>query len=400
MTPPIAVVCATQPGANPGMASVDFAFARLASQLGLDDRFRLYRLYPSEAPVPVIDGRPLSYETLTSVADLASASAIVYWGDFVHMRQYQRIAASHLVAHGLASDLPDAHKRVRELLLLSDASDDLLRRTLSFGTTLFLNSVQDELSADYGPHLERFVRQARGAWFRDVASALKACHLAGSYDRVRLGVDGAMVACSWASPPQLGTSAGIFLGRTSNVRYIELMAQFGVTLATRLGLHLEWITWGDVNAFPSLVHSFSLPTICCIDQFTRDAASNVHTALSGLSRHRLIISDTYHVCVNAWLLGIPAVCVAETEQSGIRNAKVPNYFSRRDKRQLFMSMYDALDFFVPTNELENTDYRERRVAHISGLLEAGTITSVIRDKMEAHSVAATTAFVSELRALI
>ena len=55
MTREIAVICASPPGANTGMASVDLAFRHLSVKHGFAERVRYYRLYPA-APTEANDG--------------------------------------------------------------------------------------------------------------------------------------------------------------------------------------------------------------------------------------------------------------------------------------------------------------------------------------------------------
>jgi len=75
-------------------------------------------------------------------------------------------------------------------------------------------------------------------------------------------------------------------------------------------------------------------------------------------RYRAIVTDTYHVCVNAWNLGRPghlpyrARVFAGEERQLFGDSLAP-----RDKRAVFMSMYDALDFLVGTEELQSGERR-------------------------------------------
>ena len=137
-----------------------------------------------------------------------------------------------------------------------------------------------------------------------------------------------------------------------------------------------------------------------LEGFTVEAVGDPVRALENLRQYRVIVTDTYHVCVNAWNLGIPAICLVENEFSETRNTGVLNYFSRRDKKQLFMSMYDALDFLVPTNELVNTDYRHARTTHVADLLQSRLEILAIHERIRVHARTAESAFVAELRALL
>ena len=55
-----------------------------------------------------------------------------------------------------------------------------------------------------------------------------------------------------------------------------------------------------------------------------EAPRSVDTILSELSGYRYIITDTYHLAVNAWRMGIPAICIGmavDTSQHSLSDKK-------------------------------------------------------------------------------
>ena len=61
--------------------------------------------------------------------------------------------------------------------------------------------------------------------------------------------------------------------------------------------------------------------------------------LSSLSGYRCIITDTYHVCVNAWRMGIPAICIGEG------GGKVSTSINDK-KKEILYDMYGARRFYL------------------------------------------------------
>src|SRR5258706_14558113 len=119
-------------------------------------------------------------------------------------------------------------------------------------------------------------------------------------------------------------------------------------------------------------------------------------ALNALTRYKAIITDTYHVCVNAWNLGIPAICLVENEFSKYRNVNVGDPYAARDKRQVFMGMYDGLDFLVPGNELNDREQREARILHLISYINSQSVIKSIHNRIRLRAKSAEDSFMREL----
>src|SRR5262249_45935791 len=134
-----------------------------------------------------------------------------------------------------------------------------------------------------------------------------------------LGVDGALLlreedldlfpAGEGAAVPAPGTAVGVFFGR--NTGSSRIPATFARALCEEITANGEWFPWFDetllgtrrgdtCEAFPAL----QLPS----GRFPPTAGD----LLRRLASYRIVVTDTYHVCVNAWNLGVPAVCVGES----------------------------------------------------------------------------------------
>jgi hypothetical protein len=400
----VAVICASPPGINPGMESVDLAFLYLAEKYGFRDQIQFYRLYPAQnASVKDEEGR-ISYSIIPSGDDIfESQKAVIYWGDFLHMRQYHETVARKLVTFGLYDNLDEAQERVRQVFLQSDQKVEVLAKTLTFGSTLIFNTIQDETYVPYQAALERFLKMSKAVWFRDVYSALKACHIRGTFQPGCLGVDCASLVdpdrlLKIQIKPAVHDHAGLFLGRTT--RNVKVMIDFARDVANALGCRLNWLGWGDEYAFPALPSILKLDAIRSLDSFTEAPVPRVEIALNDLFKFRIVITDTYHLCVNAWNLGVPAICFMDSEFSQTRDVNFGDYHARRDKREVFMSMYDALDFFVPTSELADRVPRAARLKHISEILQSGKVIEAIQQRIRVHAQSAGSELVHTLTDLL
>jgi hypothetical protein len=394
----IAVICASPPGFNAGMYSVDLGFRLLAQKYGFLDRVQAYQLYPAGNPVAA--GMENPYLTIPSDDDFfRSQQAIIFWGDFLHMHQYHKAVAKKLLDNNLVTNAGMARQRAREVFLLQGQGDDVLEKSLSFGSTLLFNTMQDELEPDYRIPLERFLKRSRSVWFRDIYSAIKACHIRETYQLNCLGVDCAnlidpTLLSSLGGKPKMDGFVGLFFGRTT--ANTKEMLDFALELTKNLGCKPAWLNWGDTSAFPTLTSIYKLRSIRSMDFFTEKTVSQPMDAIQALLKYKVIITDTYHVCVNAWNLGIPAICLVENEFSLRRNVNFGDSFSPRDKRQVFMGMYDALNFLVSGDHLKK-EHRKARIEHLIDLIHSGNEIEAIYNRIRLHAASAEHSLIQDIQ---
>jgi hypothetical protein len=318
------------------------------------------------------------------------------------MHQYHEAVANRLLASGICPTIESAKKRVQNVFLQAEQDADVLKKSVSFGTTLLFNTVEDEEEPVYRTSLERFLKLCKAAWFRDVYSAFKACQIRGSFAHNSLGIDCAClidpITVQGFRKKPAENKVGIFIGRSAE--NIDRMLRFASDVAKALACEPAWLRWGDAGAFPSLASVFKFRAVRSLDAFSYESNGRVENALSDLLTYRAIITDTYHVCVNAWNLGIPAICLAENKYSPTRNVNFGNYFARRDKRHIFLSMYDALDFLVFTDELENKALRSARVSHLARIVSSGKVVNAIQKRIRVHAESAEELLMQALSSLL
>ena len=64
----------------------------------------------------------------------------------------------------------------------------------------------------------------------------------------------------------------------------------------------------------------------------------------------MIVTDTYHICVNAWNLGIPAICIIDDLGEAV---EVNSGQQAPDKRIVFYWSYQLTDFLISASQLLN-----------------------------------------------
>ncbi|WP_076261504.1 hypothetical protein [Intrasporangium flavum] len=389
------VVCAPPNGPNPGMASVDLAFEHVARHAGLTD-VRYWRLWDQSEWRAAPGGSErlddhrvrdtdtgLTYELARGrLEEVLDADRVVFWGDFLHMAVYLEHSAHVLTDRiGLPLDADAALRLTGQHLLLTDAGPDVLGRVVTYGSTLAFNMPGD-YRGPYGEALRRFHRGAAAVSHRDPYSSEVAQRHRGGADCCG-GTDAALVlpppcpathtdsAVGVGGDPR-GTGGagdpgvlGVFVGRSRLSP--EDVGTFGRRLAGALGLRSAWVPWGHEPGFwpmrgrarlrlawPEL--DAGVPTASGLRR-ARLAASALREGprpdeplTLGQLEHRLlacrlVLTDTYHLALTAWRLGVPAVCLVDPPHAEW-SVNAGAVGSERDKRVDLYSRLDALPLLV------------------------------------------------------
>jgi hypothetical protein len=416
----ISVICAPAPGPNPGMSSVDLAFHGVAKRLGVDANVRYWHLYmpeelhgkytPEQArQMQQAQRLPFDYDCFRDRLDEVYASdAIVYWGDFLQARDYHHDMSTMMVDAGISPTKPAALDIINRHMLLTEAPDDVLRKCMSFGGTLLFNRQREYCEEPYATQLSRYVRGAQAMWMREVYSALKISQIRGDYTKPHLGVDcsnllrdddiAALPTTPWShDAANVGDRVAVFFGRSSTPA--KVLAKFARDVCRKIERPADWLPWGDASAFEERGQTIR-KNFRELNMPDRPGRPLVGDLFKMLSSYSLVISDTYHVCVNAWRLGVPAICVADTIFKGRLSISNGHAYAWRDKRQAFFSMYDANEFYVYDHELDDKDWRQRRIYQLSQVLPMTHISKAITANLHQHRDAAEQQLASELRALL
>lgn len=403
------VLCAPPSGPNAGMTTVDLAFGSVANRMGID-RVQYWRLWDQSEWIKPVggshatpdgsfvdDSTQITYRNLRGRFDeFLDADAVVYWGDFMHMAFYLEANVDILTNRmGLIDDPATAWDQVYRTLLLRGVDDEHLSRVISYGTTLNFNTAAD-YADEYGRALESFLSRAHRVWFRDTYSSWVAQLARGSDERQTKGTDATFLWEPDAQPHPSGI-LGVFFGRSALPP--EPLAHLGRALTKQTDLRPAWLPWGHEPGFwpmddrrrfraawPGLEHEQRSPSLTLRARTVLEVASGVRpspTALpfpeliNQLSRCDLVLTDTYHLAINAWRLGIPAVCVLDEPAVWSVNSGAAG--ARRDKRAELYSQIEATGLLVAGQDVRR---RGRKVAQgLVDYLEDGSRLAVTHGRV-------------------
>ena len=387
--------CAPQWYCNPGMASVDYAAYVICRDAGILDRVSFRRPWPTYGPdangsLPWQASRDRSPVVFNyGFADghnLKSGDQLFYWGDFQHGRDYLSkscIRARSLSKEAMAfsdAELKDAvyqHFMCEKFL---DAGNGGRAKIYLFGGTLFQNSQDDLNDERYLIALRNLLKESELRAFRDAPSTLMAENVLRINGTGTLGTDAALLNTSeelleLSLEEEMGHASGytgacgVFFGRSSSVFPFRRLSLFLRTLCKSLGVPLAWIPWDAFSGgklFYSRLHridgrvAMSKP----LENNTQYCVGDLHAAIKQCS---CIVTDTYHLALNAIVHGIPVLCVWEPSPASEFDCNIGSRTSPRDKRALFFNLEGLTSLLVPTSDFDsrrNTQGRAEELARV------------------------------------
>jgi hypothetical protein len=405
----IAAISAVFGGANSGMLSVDYAFHALIRRLGIDAELSYFILnHPDDLTPghdPALASLPFRYTRLLESAEaIRTADLVVFLGDFFQARHYHvEDVVPRLLQFSVAPTPDDALRVCRELFLLSNAPNDVLARTVLLGGNLLANRQSDYLDTAYRDALVRLLRGAQRIWMRDVHSALKVAHLTGDYGRSYLGADAALLLrpdevallatteLSRSFEPGPDPRAGFFFARTRTSP--QELAAIAFELCTALQVAPQFFPWNRFSGAHAYrdMHARLLPQSAVAEPFW-ERRWPLGDLFHLLRHYRFVVTDTYHLCVNAWREGVPAVCITQPDDvPGLMlspgTLAVAQQSISEGKKSAFYSMYDAQDFLVNITNWRVPAQRRLILARLSALLRDRDCVQGIVDRVRRHGEA-------------
>ncbi|SEH27964.1 polysaccharide pyruvyl transferase family protein [Rhizobium sp. NFR12] len=283
------------------------------------------------------DERHVSYLPLhLHLNEVREADLIVYWGDFLHSKPYwETDLAGWLVRDGISGSRAEAMELIYRALMLEDAGPEILRKVVVYGGTIITVGASELIDQRYAAALRRLVREASGIFFRDALSAAKVAPFrSGGYP---LGTDCALLLTAedfetyglLTAPEQSGTHLGVFFGRSKWILQPLILAR---ALGQQMETKTVWLPW-----LRSAPRQLPLARLAGFPA-TREPPLP-QEILRQLMECKAVITDTYHLCVNAWNLGIPAICI------GYGGQNIGHTLGDK-KKEILYSQYGASDFYV------------------------------------------------------
>ena len=323
----IAVFCALPPDRNTGMATVDLAAVCVLRRLAPEAEITLYAygsgsVYPEGVlPYGYVDVR--EYEERYFSSDI-----FLFWGDFTHTRAYW-LKDRQMTAQ--------QYEDYAQYIFLKTRTASRLQHAVVYGSTIITNDALDQEDAAYYADFNRFFGNAGAVYFRDALSAAKVSPLRGN--EASLGCDCAFLLedhdlhqVEGYVPAEQRQGVGVFFSRSPSKVKMMLFAR---EVARYLEEPYAWLPWLQ---YPYGYRRERWP-LAAIGFRIRAGDTDTGQILSQLSGYSYIVTDTYHVCVNAWRMGIPAICIGQGVGGALQSLS-------DKKKEILYEMVGARAFYV------------------------------------------------------
>lgn len=384
-------------GSNLGMNTVDLAIENIVKENKLTDSVEINRPwnsyvkdesgnYPKYMDRDFLN-KNIHYNNLRLINDNELPSAVFYWGDFQHGLDYQLQTSKRLKKISSKYNLDTSStqtewlQKAKDYFLLNNyfKKGELPFKVAMYGVTLFQNGLNDYLDKEYLENLKWLYSKAVFAKSREAYSANAIAMLREDFEQSFLGVDCALlntkeelVNLPRNNPLPFNDfegNIGISFGRSTKQLSKLNLLKFINGLSKKLKKDTINIPWSyfsggllgnNLGLFTRGLRNYhSLKNI----EFT---AGDI---LYGMSKLSLIVTDTYHVAINAIALDIPVICIYEASPHSERNANMGYRYAWRDKRALLYMTNNMTDFLICSEDLNSSNIRKEKIENIINLLE-------------------------------
>jgi polysaccharide pyruvyl transferase WcaK-like protein len=323
---------------------------------------------------------------------------ILYWGDFLQARHYieeecvSRVAEIYGIARDASADF------CYQALLQTNINPKVRRKTITFGSSLLYNKASDYTAGRYSRAVQDFLLGVRAAMFRDPVSAIRANHVTRNFRTTHLGIDPAFLlneediktlpTTRWHAELREDSAIGFFFG--TRTRAPRNLVPFCKRVAEMLESKLEWVPWFPLH--DKLRQEASTPFFDRASRFNgirlRDidalmVRGDTYTQadlLLALPKYKLVITDTYHLCINAWRAGTPAICIG----AEMNNA---SQVIKDFKKRILYEMFDAQEFYFDVSDIANTATSSKAAGQMAALANNRELVAKISERIHYQSQA-------------
>lgn len=367
-------------GPNYGMLTVDYAIYNIAKQLAPGTLYCTapWPAFSKTSPNFKLKERVnfpenIHYE-LEALGDLQIGDAVLFWGDFQWGRDYQTQSTARLQNHVMPGrQLPYANLIQDRFLLRKYFLKGNEQITIhSYGTTLFQNRLYDMMDAGYEANLHWLLQNASFIKFRDPYSAQYCATIRNDFERNYLGVDAALLNTKeellhFNTGDKNFVDAfkgqiGYYLGRSSSAFPSLKVARFLGGMCRDFNKKLVKIPWtyftkGLFNDSMDTYLQFTFAPIIKppTDKFL---ATDILKAMDACS---IIVTDTYHIAVNAIALNKPVFIFPEFRSSAQRDANMGYISAWRDKRVLLFTTNSLADLLINPDLCAQKHYKKSKM---------------------------------------
>lgn len=394
--PKIAIICARLPDRNTGMLTVDLAAHSMMHKHFSHANITLYAFDIGNADTYGKSESPYQYKDILQNKETFLASDVfLFWGDFIQSHSYWEYDMKAWI-HELEQLSADSYNQKiatqvsnrSKYIFLSELSDVQLKKVLVFGSTIITNDATVTDDSVYMQDFNRFFSKIGAVFFRDALSAAKISPLRDH--QPTLGSDCALLlenddlkSLGGFVQAEQRQGVGVFFGRSPSKAQMML---FSKILSSELKETASWLPW-----FPSSKKIKFLGKLFSYN--AQMEAEKPGVLLSQMSGYKYIITDTYHICVNAWRMGIPAVCIGRGADNAVNSLA-------DKKKEILFEMYGARQLYVFLENIKIPSGMRKEATRIAKVLKNEKYTSEVSETIQVHRTMARQRFLGAMNEAI
>ena len=378
----IAVISASQP--DTGMLTVELAAASL--KLEFPEASFVFFTFPPQPGKQFNDFFFLTESDIEfrylpeSLDEVYTYDVIFFWGDFLNSHTWMNQSGPLQLQFSNYSK-QEVREIILKCMLFKDAPIEVLQKTFLFGGTILPDKQKNLEDSEYYQCFIRLVSNCRKVWMREPISAARVSLLRKQKEDC-LGVDAALILPENLYFPNIQreneknpSKIGLFVG--SRTPMDSSLTSFLTALKTEFKSDINWLPWFKFKTQQpqsklSLVKSrvktlLGSPQVKANEIVRQKKIQSQHIVnslrqeylnatsrtlgdlLHQLCQYKFVVTDTYHVCINAWRMGVPAICISS-------QIPTPGSFTgtlKDEKKYILYLTYQATDFFVTLEQLNN-----------------------------------------------
>jgi hypothetical protein len=235
---------------------------------------------------------------------------IVIWGDFLLDRDWLRRVCARVAAERDVA--PERVVEHAERVIFGAAEEGETPHRYVVGQCFLVSSSAYEADAAYRARFTRLASRARFFRMRDPLSAARARAFSGLASAAEIGVDAALLRPALGEPSAQSERAsaragfGVFFGRTPGGFPAKLASVLAARATRRAGRGqpLAWFPQREpVRWLRRALGSAAEPLPESLDE-----------VVARLRRFHFVLTDTYHLALVCWSIGVPALCLGRGAQ--------------------------------------------------------------------------------------
>lgn len=303
---------------NTGMFSVELAAYQFFKKNFPECRLTFYVPHISgEKEYPVEYERRVPHSTYRQInascaAHIRNADLIVFWSDFFHTRHY----VDQYLKQYTDVDIDLFYKT----FFLEGAATSVLRKSIAFGNSLMFLDRPGSVLDRHQKAFNRLYENMTLAMPRDSISWKNLCDAIkdrNSRSVLTLGIDPAfLLEKEKPRTVNIERNVGLFIGRRTEIKSKHVREIKRFAKETKRAIY--WIDWMRntesffMRAIKNPKQARNLMYHCYLSARYR-RLGHEQNPLFSINRYDMIITDTYHLAVNAIRAGIPVFCIGTNQ---------------------------------------------------------------------------------------